>query len=221
MRQGYWEGVVTSDVLSEKGVKLRHGLSDAAKSFDWSRVFRILEEIPEWVNSPRPDGPSLYAPLHQAAYGGAPREVVERLVEGGAFRTLRTAKGERPVDIARRRGHRHLVGILEPRMVVQVSEGDLKSLRTWFHALVCVRTQGIEKEYVHQLRLPDVEEAQEGTNPVWFAFPGMYGGFSYRFDQEANPPTLVVESWCRVVDGSGQRHRITRDSCELVEEGFV
>ena len=49
----------------------------------------------------------------------------------------------------------------------------------------------------------------------------MYGGFAYSLSIAGEEPTLTVESWCRVVGGSGQRHVITPDRTELVEEGFV
>ena len=52
---------------------------------------------------------------------------------------------------------------------------------------------------------------------VWFPVPGMYGGFRILLDGDA----LTVESWNRVVGGSGQRHRITADGTELTEAGFV
>jgi len=54
------------------------------------------------VNSTRPGGKSLYAPLHQAAYGDAPPEVVRRLIDLSAWRTLQNSHGERPLDIAAR-----------------------------------------------------------------------------------------------------------------------
>src|SRR5271169_2061140 len=69
-----WDGVVR--------------LADAARSYDWRRVFTILDEHQQLVNTTRPGGSSLYAALHQAAYGGAPTDVVLRLVELGAWRTL-------------------------------------------------------------------------------------------------------------------------------------
>ena len=56
---------------------------------------------------------------------------------------------------------------------------------------------------------------------MWFAVPGMYGGFSYRLEAGGVRPKLVSESWCRVVDGSGQRHEITPGGSQLVDEGFV
>ena len=48
----------------------------------------------------RPGGHSRYTVLHQAAHGGAPVAVVEQLLALGAWRTIRTACGERPVDVA-------------------------------------------------------------------------------------------------------------------------
>ena len=59
------------------------------------------------------------------------------------------------------------------------------------------------------------------TPHVWFAVPGMYGGFSYRLEKAGVEPKLITESWSRVVDGSGQRHEITPTRSRLVEEGFV
>jgi hypothetical protein len=45
----------------------------------------------------------------------------------------------------------------------------------------------------------------------------MYGGFSYRLDGDH----LIVESWSRVVGGSGQRHVIDERGTRLVADGFV
>ena len=58
-------------------------------------------------------------------------------------------------------------------------------------------------------------------NECWFAVPGMYGGFCYTLVEELRAPALDVSSWSRVVEGSGRRYKISRDSIELVEEGFV
>jgi hypothetical protein len=43
----------------------------------------------------------------------------------------------------------------------------------------------------------------------------------YRWLDPEDRRTLAVESWSRVVGGSGQRHHITGDGVVLVEEGFV
>lgn len=44
----------------------------------------------------------------------APPGIVDGLLKLGAWRTLRNTKNERPLDVARRRGHGDLVGVLEP-----------------------------------------------------------------------------------------------------------
>ena len=56
---------------------------------------------------------------------------------------------------------------------------------------------------------------------LWFPVPGMYGGFRCRLEEAGDDARLVVDSFCRVVSGSGQRHAITSSGSELVEEGFV
>ena len=63
--------------------------------------------------------------------------------------------------------------------------------------------------------------ADATTGPAWFPIPGMYGGFSFGWADRTGEPMLVVESWSRVVEGSGQRHHIDADKCVLVDEGFV
>jgi hypothetical protein len=43
----------------------------------------------------------------------------------------------------------------------------------------------------------------------------------YWLDGAGQDAVLITESWCRIFDGSGQRHEITSETCKLVEEGFV
>src|SRR5436309_2531923 len=101
--QTLWDGTTRPDTLTPEAAALRQQLADAARAYDWPGTLRLLAEHPEWVNASRPGGPSLYAPLHQAAHGGAPVAVVERLLALGAWRSLRSAEGRRPVDVAAQR----------------------------------------------------------------------------------------------------------------------
>ena len=87
----------------------------------------MLDAEPQLVNSSRPGSDSWYAPLHQAAHGGAPDRIVMRLLELGAWRGLRNAADERPVDVAKRRNHTHLLRILEPPRHVDVPPEVLRS----------------------------------------------------------------------------------------------
>lgn len=88
------------------------------------------------------------------------------------------------------------------------------------HGLMQLRASNLIKE--HGVTLPGLTAPADATDdPEWFPIPGMYGGFSYRWAADSTGPILVVESWSRVVGGSGQRHHITAADCTLVEEGFV
>ena len=215
-----WDGITQSRTLTDEAAAVRHALADAAKSGDWPRALELLSGHPEWVNSSRPGGSAWYAPLHQAAWHGAPLNVVRQLIGSGAWRTHQNARGERPIDIADRRGHRHLLGALAPVYKHPVPLGVLLKTQIHFHTVIRGRAERLIEE--HGLRLPELEPLLELDTPkVWFAVPGMYGGFSYRLEAGGVSPKLVSESWCRVVGGSGQRHEITPGGSQLVEEGFV
>ena len=198
----------------------RQALADAAKRFDWAGVFEILADNRVSVNAWRLDGRSFFTPLHQAAFGNAPVDVVSRLIGLGAWRTLPTSSGERAVDIAERRGHRQLVFLLEPDYKHLVPVEQLAAIQTHFHAMI--RERAGELVDRHTLRLPELAVLLELEDP-YMAFPvvGMYGGFYFQLEGQGANAKLMVESWSRVVMGSGQRHGITEFGCVLVEEGFV
>lgn len=215
-----WDGLTHPESLGEDSVRVRQRLAAAAKDYDWTRVLAVLSENPELVNTTRPGGSSLYAPLHQAAHGGAPAEIVHRLIGLGAWRTLQNARGERPVDIAERRGHSHLLGILGPDLKRRVPLGILLKVQGHFHAVIRGRAERQVQE--HGLRLPELEPLLEFDDlNVWFAVLGMAGGFSYHLETEGVEAKLVSASWCRIVLGSGERHEITSAGSQLVETGFV
>ncbi|MEO8184461.1 MAG: hypothetical protein ABI895_37100 [Deltaproteobacteria bacterium] len=100
-----------------------------------------------------------------------------------------------------------------------ISENDLRAIERHFHAVI--RERAAQQVEEHKLVLPDLAAFVLAAEPeAWFPVPGMYGGFRYYFDGDAEEPTLVTESWCRVVDGSGQRHTITTAGSALVCSGF-
>jgi hypothetical protein len=216
----HWDGVTKSSTLKPEHATLRLRLAEVARTYQWVAILEILREHPDLANVTRPDGKSLYMPLHQAAHGSAPVEVIEELVRLGAWRCTRNASGERAVDIARKQGHTHLVPILEPVFLRQVDPYDLNLIQEYFHAVIRGRARALVDE--HQLQLPQLEALLEMEQvKVWFAVPGMYGGFSFWLEEDGSQPRLVSESWSRVVGGSGQRHVVTKQGLQLVEEGFV
>jgi len=210
-----WDGVTLRSSYSGWVLEGRDQLADAAKAGDWQTVFDVLGRQRDWVNGARVGGTSGYAPLHQAAWHGAPTDVVLRLVELGAWRTARTAKGDRAVDIADRRGHRHLVEPLKPVIRHQVPARTIAAIQQHFYGVIRGRVNDLVTE--QQLRMPELEPLTELRSPAcWFPVPGMYGGFNYHLERDE-----LVSSWMRVVGGSGQRHIITEHGARLVDEGFV
>lgn len=65
-----------------------------------------------------------------------------------------------------------------------------------------------------QLPLPTVDEK------AWLPVDGMYGGFAYWRDDDLAEAALTVESWCRVVEGSGQRHLVLPTGYTLLKESI-
>ena len=74
-----WNAATQSSTLDPAFAIPRQALADAAKRFDWVSVFAILDGNRVFVNAWRLDGRSFFTPLHQAAFGNAPVDVVSRL----------------------------------------------------------------------------------------------------------------------------------------------
>jgi hypothetical protein len=93
----------------------------------------------------------------------------------------------------------------------------LLKIETYFHQLMRERAGNLIER--HNLELPKLAPILRKTE--WFAIQGMYGGFSYGLEVQDGEITLITESWSRVVEGSGQRHKITAQGIKLLEQGFV
>jgi len=216
-----WDGATLRSTCNDWVLVARDRLADAARDGLWTQVFDVLQEHPQFANTSRPGGASLFTPLHQAAHHGASADVIEGLLRVRAWRTARNARGERPVDTARRKGNTSSVALLEPEAVAPIPITALAGVQAHFHDVI--RGRAAEQVREHQLRLPELEPMTEFPlrQRFWFAVPGMYGGFVYWLEQAGDDARLVTESWCRVAGGSGQRHAVTATGQEMVAEGFV
>ncbi|MHA6758826.1 hypothetical protein [Streptacidiphilus sp. PAMC 29251] len=225
-----WGGYGSRDTLKDANLAERDALADAAHGGDWPAVLAMVGTNAELANATRVGGSTGYTALHQAAWHGAPEAVAEQLVAAGAWRTLRTiggaAAGETAYDIAQRCGHHHLARTLHPQPLHSVPAGESALLREVLHSVIRGREWAAELIVEHRLRLPEVEPLTELREPaLWFPVPGFYGGFSIKLLTAQSIGSLQAElevtSWSRVVEGSGQRHRVRVDGAELMEEGFV
>lgn len=213
MAEVVWQGINTPQSLSAEQQSWVHALADAAKAYRWTDVLAQLEAWPEGINASRVGGLSGFTPLHQAAHGGAPAEVVQALIALGAFRTLRTLRtsdGHRAVDLARRYGHLQLLELLEPQTLVHHDADKLALIQQGVHAVIRGREHVDALLQAHDMRLPPVEVLTEiPGHGLWFPVPGMYGGFWLRLGGVADEPVCLVESWVRVVEGSTERRLVT------------
>ena len=218
--EAQWDGVLLErEAFNDSYVRATDMLADAARDGAWARVFDVLDgrgvEFAVGANDWRRGGKSWFSPLHQAAWHGAAAEVVQELVRRGAWRTLRDAQGRRPIDIARERRADHIIDLLEPQHIHSVSDRALEGMSSALADLVAAAAR--QANCVAPIRQLDAACVAESDTVVWFPIPGMYGGFSVQMFRGR----LHVESWSRVVGGSGRAYVITGDRTTLVDEGFV
>ena len=106
---------------------------------------------------------------------------------------------------------------------LQFSNEDLAKIEANFHSLIYYRCRNAKDclKWLDTQELPKItNELLQEKEPQYFSVAGMYGGFSYSlFDLDG--PTLITDSWSRIVGGSGERHHITANEVSLVERGFV
>jgi hypothetical protein len=220
-----WPGVLDAGLLKDEVVLRNHRLADSAKAGRWAEVFEVLELQGVSVNQWRLGGSSWFTPLHQAAWHGAPASVVTGLLDRGALRSIPAHDGRTPYDVAVARGHDHLLELLTPPRTTLTAERAADPERG-LASVIDGRLRlpdGIAESYGKPLeeclRYPPVAVLPECLDArLWFAVPGMYGGFSIALMKGTY---LYVESWLRVVGGSGQAHVITHEGVTLVDEGFV
>ncbi|MPZ85494.1 MAG: hypothetical protein GEV28_35985 [Actinophytocola sp.] len=113
-----------------------------------------------------------------------------------------------------------LADLLRPRVRNPVPTDTLRALQRalqrHLHDLVRERAGHLVGQ--ERLRLPELDVLTEFEKPeLWFPVPGMTGGFHCVLQGVE----LEVSSWVRVVEGSGETHRVRAGGYELVEEGYV
>ncbi|OKK09068.1 ankyrin [Streptomyces sp. CB02400] len=200
-----WDGLTDREHFGDWYRQERDRFADRARDADWGGLFEELGRHPGWVNLPRPGNRSGFAPLHQAAWHGADFTVVSRLIAHGAWRTQHTRDGRRAVDIARERGHTHLLQLLEPVVVLPLPS-PTDALEHHFHSLLRESTGRCFEEIEHLL--PPLSPLTEGPAvEIVFRVVGMMGGFTYRLEEDV----LRVHGHSRMDSDAGQYYRVTPD----------
>lgn len=133
-----------------------------------------------------------------------------RIVPKATFRLLATAE-----DVF------HELFLRQPDCrTASVTSHALRAMERHFHQLISGRAAEFRLDMPALLPTIEPPFPTEAT-ALWFPVSGMYGGFSYWLEDRREELTLVVDSWSRVLGGSGQRHEITEGRIALLEEGFV
>lgn len=216
-----WQGVLDPSVMADGLVRAGHQLADAAKAGDWPAVMNVLDNQSKWlvINQWRPGGSAWFTALHQAAWHGAPVEVAAELLDRGALRSLRDAKGRTAFDVAVEHDSSPALRRLLSPSRCRLSPTKLEGLDERLAELIDGRIAGrlFDGDLRTVLRYPAVEILHELPGQrVWFPLPGKYG-----FHIELQRGGLEVKSWCGLVEGSGQTHLVTPEGSVLVDQGFV
>ena len=153
---------------------------------------------------------------HHAVYYNAPINVIERILESLSILVyLCDEDNKLPVDY------------LSPdasHYICEFSSEKLLNIQKNFHAIIMKRAGDLVEK--NHLVLPNISVllSEEFDDEIYFAIPGMYGGFNFKLEwnsEKTEISALITESWSRVCGGSGQRHRCTEIGFTLEEEGFV
>ncbi len=216
-----WPGMLDTSIMADDLVRAGHRLADAAKAGNWRAVMKVLDQEWKWlvINQWRPGGTAWFTALHQAAWLGAPTEVVAELLNRGSLRSLRDSKGRTPFDLAvEQNGSLALLELLQPPRS-PLTPGKTRALDARLAELIDGRIKGrlFDGNLRTVLRYPPVDILHELPGQrVWFPMLAQYG-----FLIELQRGALEVKSWCGLVEGSGRAHLVTPEGSVMVDQGFV
>jgi ADP-ribosylglycohydrolase len=215
-RKFRWRGVLDVSRLPQQEVAVGHRFADAAKAGDWATVFAMLDDdgTPVDVNWWRPDGSAWFTVLHQAAWHDASTDVVNELVERGALRSLKDAKGRTPYDVSVERHGRGRNCLWPP--LSPLSRSAIALLDERLAEVINDKLRGrLYSDPQSVLRYPSVGILHELPHrALWFSVPDMYGAFHVSLQDDG----VHVGNWSRM-GYSSQWHRITFGGAILVDKG--
>jgi hypothetical protein len=214
-----WPGVLEPPLLPEDTITAGHKLADAAEAGDWPALFDLLDATPALsVNQWRPGNPNWLTPLHQAALLGAPTKAVAALIERGALRCLRDARGFTACDVAEEAGHpAELLALLAPPPS-PLGADRIRDLDTNLEWAIdgAIRTAGLlggysDHDLRRALRYPPVAVLHEAAAAALHcAIPDLPGG-------------VQVTLRCGYLEtvAAGQTRVITQRGAVLTTEGIA
>lgn len=216
-----WDGVRKAATINESRYKLLTDIFQNARSKNWDRTFRILSmESRHIIDSVQPDERTDYTLLHHAAEQGN-TNAIGRLLELRASKSVMDINGRMPYDLVRDlHEHEGMYEMLRPIPIKEEDEIALNKIQYHLHSLIMEIAGELVRN--HELRLPQIRVLIEHSDcNMWFPIPGMYGGFNIILNRDNEGVFLIAESWSRVAEGSGMRHKINQHGINMLDEGFV
>ncbi|WP_051721482.1 MULTISPECIES: ankyrin repeat domain-containing protein [Actinomycetes] len=212
----YWNAVC--DPAEGITSKERDRIADLAYRGQWKELIAAIDSIEPYnvlagVNSTRIGSKSHFTPLHQAAWAGN-AEACSELIERGAWRTVQTSDGKRPIDVAVERGHAPLERILTPEPIYTPGDEALSLLQ---RGLDFVLNAELLRWRKFPLRYPQVSVLTEiSALSLWFSVPGMFGGFQLTLERG---PSVHVDASSRM--GGSELYRVNLNSIDFLgHEGY-
>lgn len=200
-----WDGVTRAATLKYGWSEQRVAFARMAAQFRWKEIERLLDCYAN-PNDYQLDASHWNNALHWAAIGGAPLRTVEKLLASGAWRSLPNRQGLCAFELAKRNGHKKLLGLLEPEFPNQVTLEERTGIQKHITKHFADNSWVIE----HDLRIPEISVLFELEEPkLHFPIPGRYGNENMHLSKEHSVPTVIVESYCRVVGGPVPRWECT------------
>lgn len=216
-----WDGVRKAVTINKSRYKLLTDIFQNARLKNWDRTFRILSmESRHIIDSVQPDERTDYTLLHHAAEQGN-TNAIGRLLELGASKSVMDINGRMPYDlIIELTEHEGMYEMLRPISIKEEDETVLNKIQYHLQSLIMEIAGELVRS--HDLRLPQIRVLVEHSDcNMWFPIPGMYGGFNMMLKSNDEEISLIAESWSRIAEGSGIRHKINKHGINLLDEGFV
>ena len=220
-----WPCVVNRGYMIDSEFQEGSFLADYAKRGRWVSVLKMLHPDNHLinVNQSYPGDGSRSTVLHRAAELAAPDEVVETLLERGAFRSLRNADGRTPFEIASVTGQPPSMRELLRPEPSPFAEEELIRLDAIVANVIDHYIQPLfgTRDLRKILRYPPVEVLHEAPGrELWMQVPYMMGGLRITL----RDGHIELIGGYRRFDDTGEVHvtthgfAVTTDGWELVHE---
>lgn len=203
---------VYADCYNEFMIKVHQTVDQLAELGKWDELLQYIDEngtnqvnCCKLPNREENQPPSLFTPLHYAAEGIAPYDVIKNLIEMGAAKSLKNKDGKTAYDIGVEKGlSTDKLDLLSIPDNIKGKADEIQRMEEGLHKVINERIGDLIQK--NGQALPQLSLLYEKGN-FYYPVPGMYGGYSVSEHEEG----IQADSWIRVCGGSEQNHLIYKD----------